>query len=159
MEKEEINSKAESLEDNESEGEMQKRLRKEREILAIAEKAWLIRQKNRELEWFEMESKVRGLVYELVQPTALKCDVNKSECIDIRKDMHTLDGRIENLEMCLKVTKTEGNTVFDDLHNKILENEQKRIESTESLKGQVAILDLSLKNTREDWKEIKNMLK
>ena len=39
MEKEEINSKAESLEDNESEGEMQKRLRKEREILAIAEKA------------------------------------------------------------------------------------------------------------------------
>ena len=106
-----------------------------------------------------MESKVRGLVYELVQPTALKWDVNKSECMDIRKEIHTIDSRIENLEMWLKVSKSEGNTIFDDLQNKIFENEQKRIESTETLKGQVDILDLSLKNTKEDCKEIKNMLK
>ena len=45
MDKDEVNSKADSLEDNESEGEMQKRLKKEREMLTIAEKAWLIRQK------------------------------------------------------------------------------------------------------------------
>jgi hypothetical protein len=55
MEKEESSDSGE-VDKGENEGEMQKRLKKERETLHIAEKACVIRQKNRELEWFEMES-------------------------------------------------------------------------------------------------------
>ena len=96
---------------------MRKRLAKEREQLEIAEKAVAIRQKTRELEWFEMESKVRSFVYQLiykkeapqtcssdhicppvsiydkVQETSKSCETNKSECKEIRKEMSDFDLR------------------------------------------------------------------
>ena len=82
-----------------------------------------------------MESRVRSLVFDLVKPTAIKWDVNKAECIEIHKDIDTLDTRIKNIEHCLKIVEDEnGSTVFDDINAKILQNEQKRLQSTDVLK-------------------------
>jgi hypothetical protein len=101
------------------EREVEKRLEKEREFLEIAEIAISIRQKTRELEWFEMESKVRSLVYELLQPTAQRVDTNRVECSEVHKDVVTQESRIENLEYILKITdKHSKGTIFDDINQK-----------------------------------------
>lgn len=153
-------SSAGSIEGNGiTEGEMKQRLKKEQEIIEIAEKAWVIRQKNRELEWFEMESKVRALVYELVKPTAIKCDANKSESIEIIKDSKELEKRIKHLEYWLKVTKKkEAKTVFDDINDKIFENEQKRINSVDILESQIKSLEKNTKNISDDWISLRGIL-
>ena len=88
---------------SEIEENLSAKLNKEREALEIAKKAVVIRQKTRELEWFEMESKVRTLVYELIQPTAKKVNSNKLESGEIRKDMEEMNERIQQCEYSLKL--------------------------------------------------------
>ena len=51
-----------------------------------------------------MESKVRTLVYELIQPTAKKVNSNKLESGEIRKDMEEMNERIQQCEYSLKLT-------------------------------------------------------
>lgn len=48
--------------------------------------------------------------------------------------------------------------MFDDIQQKIVQNEQKRIESTELLKAQVMILDTSQGHIRDDLKNIRDIM-
>ncbi|CAI2363698.1 unnamed protein product [Moneuplotes crassus] len=141
-------------------GNLSKRLSKEREQLEIAEKAVAIRQKTRELEWFEMESKVRNLVYELLQPTSKKLTNNKHESEEIRKDMKVQDDRIEKLEYTLKITSKKGNsTVFDDINDKILKNEKARIEQNDVISSNIKSIEDEQINMQDNCKDLRNILK
>ena len=78
-----------------------------------------------ELNWFDLETRMRKLVYDLLQPTVTRSHEDRELLYAVRKQQLNHQNRIDELEYALFKTN-QPLTVFDKIYEKIGEIEQDR---------------------------------
>ncbi|CDW77434.1 UNKNOWN [Stylonychia lemnae] len=78
-----------------------------------------------ELNWFDFETRMRKLVYELLQPTVQRSHEDREILYNSKKSLMNHQQRLEEIEYSL-FKSTEKTTVFDQIYMKMAEMEQDR---------------------------------
>ena len=78
-----------------------------------------------ELNWFDLETRMRKLVFELLEPTINRSQEDKEQISLAKKSLIQHNKRLEELEICL-FKSNEKKTIFEEIYKKIAENEVER---------------------------------
>ena len=98
------------------------------------------------MDWFDIQTKSRALIADLLQPTITKLTMQRDELNQHSRTITVLQGQVKDLEYTV-FKKNQRLTIFEEIDEKILENEKNRVESEASLQYQID----SIAKQREDF--------
>eukprot|EP00347_Sterkiella_histriomuscorum_P004867 403358786 len=108
-----------------------------------------------DLDWFDIQTKSRALISEILQPTIQKLHSQKDEQQQQSKIISTLQNQVKELEYAV-FKKNQRLNVFEEIDTKISENERSRAENEAQIWQSID----GIEKQREEWLfEVENVKK